>query len=126
MPYPATLSRQENRHPLTDTNRLLAAYDVLTSGYVPAGTYPQDQVDALLSQAQVLGNKLKYQFNTPSGLPAYELNFTKNEIINSTFTDPLNNKTYYDINAAIAGTIILEFYRLSDLTGDEEFRQMVR
>lgn len=107
-------------------HRLLSAYDLLTNGYVPKGTYPQGDVDALLKQSIVLGQKLKYQFNTPSGLPAYELNFTTNQITNSTFTDPLNNKTYYDINAAIAGTIILEFHRLSDLTGDPDYRTLVR
>ncbi len=93
---------------------------------MPKGTYPQDDVDALLKQATVLGQKLKYQFNTPSGLPAYELDLATNQIINSTFTSPLNNQTYYDINAAIAGTIILEFHRLSDLTGDPDYRTLVR
>lgn len=104
---------------------LLSAYDLLTSDYVPKGTYDQNLIDAVLTQAQTLGDKLKPQFDNPSGLPAAQINFTTNQIINSMFTDPLNNVTYNDSNVAVAGTIILEFYRLADLTGDQSFKQLV-
>ncbi|CRG89506.1 mannosyl-oligosaccharide alpha-1,2-mannosidase [Talaromyces islandicus] len=103
---------------------LLSAYDLLTSGFVPEGTYNSDHVKALLSQATVLGNKLKVQFDTPSGLPAANINFTTNTPINSQFTNPLNNVTYNATNLAVAGTLILEFTRLSDLTGDQSFREI--
>lgn len=105
--------------------RLLSAYDLLTSGFVPEGTYNSDHVKALLSQATVLGNKLKPQFDTPSGLPAANINFTTNTPINSQFTNPLNNETYNATNVAVAGSLILEFTRLSDLTGDQSFREIV-
>jgi mannosyl-oligosaccharide alpha-1,2-mannosidase len=104
---------------------LLSSYDLLTSGYVPVGTYNQSHVDALLSQAKILGDNLKVQFETPSGLPAANINFTTNTLVNSQFTDPFNNVNYNASNTAVAGTIILEFYRLSDLTGDESFRELV-
>ena len=67
-------------------------------------------------------------FNTPSGLPTYQINTTTGEAINGPFpyTDPLTNVTYTAVtNTAVAGTLILEFHRLSDLTGDESFRHLV-
>lgn len=102
---------------------LLSAYDLLKNGFDEG--YDQNHVNALLSQAKTLGDKLKYQFETPSGLPAAELNFTTNMPVESTFTDPLNNKTYNATNLAVAGSLILEFYRLADLTGDQSFRTLV-
>jgi mannosyl-oligosaccharide alpha-1,2-mannosidase len=105
---------------------MLSAYDLLTNGDVPEGTYNQDHINGLLSQARILGNKLKPQFDTPSGLPATFLNFTTNELVNAQSVNPLDGKTYNSTNTAIAGTIILEFHRLSDLTGDESFRILVR
>ena len=110
---------------LLRNTRLLSAYDLLTSGYVPEGTYNPDHVNALLSQAKTLGDKLKPQFDTPSGLPTASINFTTNTPVNGQFTDPLNNVTYNASNLAQAGTLVLEFYRLSDLTGDDSFRQLV-
>jgi mannosyl-oligosaccharide alpha-1,2-mannosidase len=104
---------------------LLSSYDLLTSGYVPEGTYNADHVNSLLSQAKTLGNNLKAQFDTSSGLPTAYINFTTNTAVNGQFTDPLNNIIYNSTNTAVAGTIILEFYRLSDLTGDESFRDLV-
>jgi mannosyl-oligosaccharide alpha-1,2-mannosidase len=109
----------------TDLTRLLSSYDLLTNGYVPSGTYNPDHINALLSQAKTLGDKLKVQFDTPSGLPTANINFTTNTPVNGQFTDPLNNVTYNATNTAVAGTLILEFYRLADLTGDESFRVLV-
>jgi mannosyl-oligosaccharide alpha-1,2-mannosidase len=98
---------------------------LLTSGYVPEGTYNPDHVNALLSQAKTLGDKLKVQFETPSGLPTANINFTTNTPINGQLTNPLNGVTYNASNTAVSGTLILEFYRLADLTGDESFRELV-
>lgn len=104
---------------------LLSAYDLLTSGYVPEGTYDAGHVNALLSQAKTLGDNLKVQFDTESGLPTANINFTSNTAVNGQFTDPLNNVTYNSTNTAVAGTLVLEFYRLADLTGDSSFRDLV-
>ena len=94
--------------------------------YVPKGTYNQDHIDTLLSQARVLGDKLLVQFETPSGLPTAYIDFATNEPINGQFTDPLNGVTYNVSDVAVAGTLILEFHRLSDLTGDLKYRLAVR
>jgi mannosyl-oligosaccharide alpha-1,2-mannosidase len=102
----------------------LSAYDLINSNLVPRGTYKSKHVKALLSQAKILGDRLKPQFNTPSGLPAFFLNWTTGEIQNTEYS--VHNKTYNATNTAIAGTIILEFYRLSDLTGDQSYRKLVR
>lgn len=104
---------------------LLGAYDLLTSSYVPKGTYDQKLISALLTQAHTLGNTLKPQFDTASGLPTANINLTTHEGVNGQFKDPINNVTYNATNAAIAGTIILEFYRLADLTGDQSFKTLV-
>lgn len=104
---------------------MLSSYDLLTSGYVPEGTYNADHVNALLSQAKTLGDNLKVQFDTPTGLPTAYINFTTNTAVNGQFTNPLNNVTYNATNTAVAGTLVLEFYRLSDLTGDDSFRELV-
>ncbi|KAK4934035.1 hypothetical protein LTR66_015760, partial [Elasticomyces elasticus] len=103
---------------------LLSAYDLLTSDFVPEGTYDARLISALLKQAVVVGEHLKPQFNTPSGLPASFVDFATGMINNTMYKDPLNNVTYPDNNAAVCGTIILEFYRLSDVTGDQSYRQL--
>ncbi|KAJ5574023.1 mannosyl-oligosaccharide alpha-1-2-mannosidase 1B [Penicillium hispanicum] len=83
---------------------LLSAHDLIKSGLFP-GSYDEKLVEALLSQAKSLATAISPVFDTVTGLPAANLNF-------STHT-----------NTAQAGTMILEYYRLSDLTGDESFRQ---
>jgi mannosyl-oligosaccharide alpha-1,2-mannosidase len=99
---------------------------LVTSGYVPEGTYNADHVNALLSQAKTLGDNLKVQFDTASGLPAANINFTTNTAVNGQFINPLNNVTYNATNTAVAGTLVLEFYRLADLlSGDNSFRELV-
>lgn len=52
---------------------LLSAYDLLKSGQFPTAGYIQSDIDALLSQAIVLANKLAYSFNTPSGIASVDL-----------------------------------------------------
>lgn len=92
---------------------------------MPEGTYNADHVNALLSQAKTLGDNLKVQFDSASGLPTAYINFTTNTAVNGQFTDPFNNVIYNSTNTAVAGTLILEFYRLADLTSDDSFRQLV-
>ncbi|KAJ5832658.1 mannosyl-oligosaccharide alpha-1-2-mannosidase 1B [Penicillium riverlandense] len=99
---------------------LLSAYDLLKSGMFP-NKYDPKLVDALLSQAKSLGTAISPVFDTVTGLPASQRNFTSGQVIQSTTT--VNGKTYNSTNTAQAGTLILEYYRLSDLTGDESFRK---
>lgn len=102
---------------------LLSAYDLLKSGLFPS-PYDESLVDALLSQAKSLATAISPVFNTATGLPAANLNFTSQQIVQSTTT--VNGTKYNSTNTAQAGTLILEYYRLSDLTGDESFRDNVR
>ncbi|KAJ5735533.1 mannosyl-oligosaccharide alpha-1-2-mannosidase 1B [Penicillium malachiteum] len=99
---------------------LLSAYDLIKSGDF-AGSYDDDLVEALLSQAKSLATAISPVFDTVTGLPAADLNFSSQQIEQSTTT--VNGVTYNSTNTAQAGTLILEYYRLSDLTGDESFRQ---
>lgn len=102
---------------------LLGAYDLLKTGQF--GSYDEQKVDTLLKQAVLLADKVAYGFNTPSGIPAVFVNFTTNEPIQGTYTDPKTNTTYNSTNAASIGTFLLEWGRLSDLTGNATYRELV-
>lgn len=102
--------------------RLLSAYDLIKSGDFP-NPYDDDLVEALLSQAKSLATAISPVFDTVTGLPVANLNFTSGELVQSTTT--VNGTQYNSTNTAQAGTMILEYYRLSDLTGDESFREHV-
>lgn len=102
---------------------LLGAYDLLKTGQF--GSYDEQKVDTLLKQAVLLADKVAYGFNTPSGIPAVFVNFTTNEPIKGTYTDPKTNTTYNSTNAASIGTFLLEWGRLSDLTGNATYRELV-
>ncbi|KAJ5536746.1 mannosyl-oligosaccharide alpha-1-2-mannosidase 1B [Penicillium frequentans] len=99
---------------------LLSAYDLIKSGDFP-NPYDDDLVEALLSQAKSLATAISPVFDTVTGLPVANLNFTSGELVQSTTT--VNGTQYNSTNTAQAGTMILEYYRLSDLTGDESFRE---
>jgi mannosyl-oligosaccharide alpha-1,2-mannosidase len=66
-------------------------------------------VDALLSQAKHLADNMKYAFNTKSGVPHNDLLFP------NSFEQGNTN------GLAVTGTLILEWMRLSDLTGDKQY-----
>ena len=100
----------------------MSAYDLIKSGDFP-NPYDKDLVEALLSQAAKLAKAISPVFETATGLPAATMNFTTGEVIQS--TTEVHGKTYNSTNTAQAGTLILEYYRLSDLTGDESFRKNV-
>ncbi|KAL9090305.1 MAG: hypothetical protein Q9165_005338 [Trypethelium subeluteriae] len=101
---------------------LLSSHDLLKSGLFP-NNYNQDQVNALLSQAVSLANKIAYGFDTPTGIASTNVNFTSNTPVEGTYT--VGNITYNSTNTASAGTFLLEWLRLSDLTGNDTYRQLV-
>ncbi|KAF7188555.1 putative mannosyl-oligosaccharide alpha-1,2-mannosidase [Pseudocercospora fuligena] len=104
---------------------LISAYDLLKSGqFSTPGQYDEQQVDLLLDQAKKLTDKVAYGFNTPTGIPAVFVNFTTNEPLYDTYQDPATNVTYNSTNSASIGTFILEFARLSDLTGNNTYREL--
>ncbi|KXL50355.1 MAG: glycoside hydrolase family 47 protein [Acidomyces sp. 'richmondensis'] len=100
---------------------MLSAYDMLNSGQFP-NPYGKNRTDTLLKQAVVLADKLAYAFNTPTGIPASNVNFSNNQPVYSTYT--FNGYTYNATNTAQAGTYLLEWSRLSDLTGNETYRYL--
>ena len=53
------------------------------------------------------------------------VNFTTNEPIKGTYTNSRTNVTYNSTNAASIGTFLLEWGRLSDLTGNTTYRELV-
>ena len=100
---------------------LLSAYDLINSPIVPAGTYNQTQVDALLTAAKTISDQLKPAFNTTSGLPLSQTNITTGESSNCNPLEPCNS---VNVDTAVCGTLILEWYRLSDLTNDTSYREL--
>ena len=68
------------------------------------------KVNALLQQATNLANNLSYAFDTPSGIPSNNLIFSDRSTDGSS-TNGL----------ATVGTLVMEWTRLSDLTGNETY-----
>ncbi|KAG8534153.1 uncharacterized protein KY384_000997 [Bacidia gigantensis] len=93
---------------------LLSAYDLL-KGPFPISPKHSYKVEALLSQAKVLADRLKFAFDSPSGVPWNDLNFTH--------SDSHNIETN---GLATTGTLVLEWQRLSDLTGDPEYGHLAQ
>ncbi|KAK0275228.1 hypothetical protein LTR35_011276 [Friedmanniomyces endolithicus] len=102
---------------------LISAYDLLKSGQF-FNAYPQNQIEALLSQAVSLADKIAFGFNTPTGLSSANVNFTSNQPVFATYTIAATNVTYNSTNTASTGTYILDWSRLSDLTGNQTYRQL--
>lgn len=102
---------------------LLSAYDLIKSGKFYTG-YDAHHVEALLTQATALADKLAYGFNTPSGINAASVNFTTNTPVESNYT-AVNKLTYNSTNTASAGSYLVEWYRLADLTGNQTYRALV-
>ncbi|GAB7324240.1 hypothetical protein MBLNU13_g07593t1 [Cladosporium sp. NU13] len=88
---------------------LLSGYDLLKG---PRSDLCDDasKVDALLEQAVNLANNMSYAFDTPSGIPYNNLIFSDRSNDGST-TNGL----------ATAGTLVLEWTHLSDLTGNDTY-----
>lgn len=104
---------------------LLSSYDLLKSGLFPTSAYDESDIDALLAQAASLADKIAYGFNTPSGLASVDVDFTTNTPVEGTYTISATGVTYNSTNTASAGTFLLEWYRLADLTGNTTYRELV-
>ncbi|KAJ5682682.1 Mannosyl-oligosaccharide alpha-1-2-mannosidase [Penicillium macrosclerotiorum] len=91
---------------------MLSGYDLLKG---PASHLVDDSdlVDTLLVQAKNLGEVLKFAFNTTSGVPYNNLD------ISSQGNDGASTN-----GLAVTGTLVLEWTRLSDLTGDDEYAEL--
>jgi mannosyl-oligosaccharide alpha-1,2-mannosidase len=91
---------------------MLSGYDFLSGPLADLADDPAN-VDALLSQSVNLANNLSYAFNSSSGVPYNNLNFANRSVV-----DEPNG-------LATVGTLILEWTRLSDLTGDYSYASLV-
>jgi mannosyl-oligosaccharide alpha-1,2-mannosidase len=100
---------------------LLSAYDLLKSGQFYNG-YGDAKIEMLLKQAVSLADKIAYGFNSPTGIQSSNVNFTSNEPVFGTYT--VGGVTYNSTNTASFGTFVLEWYRLSDLTGNQTYRYL--
>ncbi|OJD32067.1 glycoside hydrolase family 47 protein [Diplodia corticola] len=93
---------------------MLSAYDLLTG---PLSDLASDtsQVVALLAQSKTLADTLKYAFDTQSGVP-----------YNNLWLDDMSNDGAQTNGLATVGTLVLEWTRLSDLLGDDEYAQLAQ
>ncbi|KIH87250.1 mannosyl-oligosaccharide alpha-1,2-mannosidase [Sporothrix brasiliensis 5110] len=97
---------------------LLSGYDLLTTPGALAGKHDsanKTQLAAVLSQAQHLADNLKVAFDTPSGIP-------DNDVL---FGPPRRGGSATNGIATI-GTLVLEWTRLSDLTGDPQYGKLAQ
>lgn len=100
---------------------MLGAYDLLTGPFDHLDV-DTTKVDALLTQATALADVLKFAFNTTSGIPVNYL-----YIENQTFSDlALGEDGTYQAGLAELGTLQIEWQRLSDLTGNPEYGELVQ
>ncbi|KAH7325710.1 glycoside hydrolase, family 47 [Stachybotrys elegans] len=94
---------------------LISGYDLLTGPYQDLAP-DSDKVEVLLDQARILADAISFAFDTPSGVPS------PNVYLNP---EPRRSDGTQNGIAGI-GTMILEWTRLSDLTGDEKYTQLVQ
>lgn len=73
------------------------------------------KIEPLLEQAKNLADNLKFTFDTPTGIPDNSLFLAPPRIGNSTSN-----------GVATTGTLILEWQRLSDLTGDPSYGELAK
>ncbi|KAL1896145.1 Mannosyl-oligosaccharide alpha-1,2-mannosidase 1B [Sporothrix stenoceras] len=95
---------------------LLSGYDLLTTpGALNGYSANKTQLAAVLSQAQHLADNLKVAFDTPSGVPDNDVLF-----------DPPRRGNSSTNGLATIGTLVLEWTRLSDLTGEPLYGQLAQ
>ncbi|TAQ90317.1 hypothetical protein B7494_g1391 [Chlorociboria aeruginascens] len=93
---------------------MLAGYDFLNKDNGPLASLVSDSnldnVDTLLAQSIILADNLAVAFNTPTGIPNNNLYF-----------DPPRTDGSTTNGLATIGTLVLEWTRLSDLTGNTTY-----
>ncbi|KAK6518321.1 maturation of Asn-linked oligosaccharides protein [Arthrobotrys conoides] len=99
---------------------MISAYDLLTGPYSDLMEAGKDQknhhlVHTLLRQSVALADALKFSFNTTSGIPMPFFMLDSKRIK----SDDINN-------IAGIGTLVLEWTRLSDLTGDPQYTTLAQ
>ena len=92
-----------------------SAYDLLKGPYKQLGA-DADKVEMLLKQAQSLADGMSVAFDTPAGIPdpTFYLNPTK------------RNSGASNNNIAEIGTLVLEWTRLADLSGNKTYAELAQ
>lgn len=96
---------------------MLAAYDLLTGPFSSLAANQTEEVNALLTQSITLADVLKFAFNTTTGIPVND-NFINNQ---TDADDPPDQN-----GIATIGTLVLEWTRLSDLSGDASYGELAQ
>ncbi|KAK2757895.1 maturation of Asn-linked oligosaccharides protein [Arachnomyces sp. PD_36] len=94
---------------------MLSGYDLLDGPASDLIDGDQSKIEPVLQQAKALGDLLKVAFSTPSGLPVNGLEFQGNGT-SIRHDDPQSGAVVIDL--------LLEWQRLSDLTGDPEYGEL--
>lgn len=91
---------------------MISGYDLLKG---PASGLIKDKskVETLLTQSKNLADILKFAFNTTSGVPYNNVNIESHD-----------NDHAKTNGLAVTGTLVLEWTRLSDLTGNPEYAKL--
>ncbi|KAF2798074.1 glycoside hydrolase family 47 protein [Melanomma pulvis-pyrius CBS 109.77] len=100
---------------------LLSSYDLLKGPFSHLDVN-EANVDALLTQAQSLADTLKFAFDTPTGIPVNHV-FPNNHTFSARGRKPDGTRT---AGLAELGTLVLEWQRLSDLTGNPEYGDLAQ
>lgn len=92
---------------------MISGYDLLKGPF--SDVADADKVEVLLKQSKKLADVMKFGFNSKTGIPANGLNITAQKTDGS------------DTNGlATTGTLVLEWTRLSDLTGSSEYGDLAQ
>ncbi|UZP39362.1 hypothetical protein NXS19_007178 [Fusarium pseudograminearum] len=100
---------------------LLSAYDLLKGPFRHL-KIDEKKVDTLLTQATTLADTLKFAFDTPTGIPLNDI-FIENRT-SSDGSDSLTQDGQRTTGLAVMGSLVLEWQRLSDLTGDPQYGEL--
>ncbi|KAI4199777.1 MAG: hypothetical protein LQ350_004404 [Teloschistes chrysophthalmus] len=93
---------------------MISGYDLLTGPLAHVASNAS-AVQVLLAQSVNLADALKYTFDTPTGIPHHSL-----------FLDSHSYKEGFDNSIASVGTVQIEWQRLSDLSGNPEYGNLVQ
>lgn len=91
---------------------MISAYDLLDGPF--SDLLSNSSIDPLLAQSVILANTLSFAFNTTSGIPDNNINFNAMTLSGQ------------NTGLAVVGTLVLEWTRLSDLTGDPIYAQLTQ
>ncbi|PNS15801.1 hypothetical protein CAC42_4253 [Sphaceloma murrayae] len=94
---------------------LLSGYDLLKGPLSRLAPEDPGKVDILLEQVAHLANNLSFAFETPSGIP-----------FNGLFINNRTNTGDETNGLATTGTLVLEWTRLSDLTGNQSYTELTQ